>query len=199
MSCDNHLKQIGFGLLQYEDRYGALPPAYTVDADGKPLHSWRTLILPFMEQEELYKQIDLSKPWDDPANMAAFDISLRIYRCPNAKCPPNHTTYLAIAVPGGCFRPGEPRALSEIAHPNSTLMVTEVDAQEAVPWMSPLDATERCVQKLGTKAMLPHPGGAEVLRVDGSVFHMRAGTKPEIIRALITIDSQDDTILEAGY
>src|SRR5262245_60216991 len=51
MYCSNNLKQIGLALHNYHDKYGALPPAYTVDEDGKPLHSWRTLILPFMEQQ----------------------------------------------------------------------------------------------------------------------------------------------------
>ena len=71
MQCNNHLKQIALGLQNYADTFGCLPPSYTVDASGKPLHSWRTLILPFVEQKPLYDQIDLSKRWDDPANEAA--------------------------------------------------------------------------------------------------------------------------------
>jgi type II secretory pathway pseudopilin PulG len=66
--CKNNLKQIGLALYNYEADYHAFPPAYTVDADGKPLHSWRTLILPYLDQQPLYARIDLSKPWDDPAN-----------------------------------------------------------------------------------------------------------------------------------
>ena len=57
----------------YEQAYNALPPAYTVDANGRPLHSWRTLILPYLEQESLYQTIDLSKPWNDPANARAVE------------------------------------------------------------------------------------------------------------------------------
>ena len=68
--CTNNLKQIGLALHEYVQEYDALPPAFTVDAQGRPLHSWRTLILPFLEQEALYKTIDLSKPWNDPANAA---------------------------------------------------------------------------------------------------------------------------------
>src|SRR5690349_18772074 len=70
--CVNNLKQIAMALHDYEQAHNALPPAYTVDALGRPLHSWRTLILPYLEQEPLYKTIDLSKPWNDPANAKAL-------------------------------------------------------------------------------------------------------------------------------
>ena len=73
MQCANNLKQIALALRNYESVYHALPPAYTVDAEGKPLHSWRTLILPYLEQQALYDKIDLSKPWDDPANKEAYE------------------------------------------------------------------------------------------------------------------------------
>ena len=69
--CVNNLKQIALALHNYEQAHKALPPAYTVDANGRPLHSWRTLILPYLEQESIYRTIDLSKPWNDPANAKA--------------------------------------------------------------------------------------------------------------------------------
>lgn len=48
MQCSSNVKQIALAVLNYESAYKQLPPAYTVDAEGKRLHSWRTLILPFM-------------------------------------------------------------------------------------------------------------------------------------------------------
>ncbi len=62
MQCSNNLKQIGLAFHNYHSAYGSLPPAYTVDADGNRLHSWRTLILPFIDQSALVQQIDLNKP-----------------------------------------------------------------------------------------------------------------------------------------
>ncbi|MBC8288680.1 MAG: DUF1559 domain-containing protein, partial [Planctomycetes bacterium] len=48
--CKNNLKQIGIALHNYHEDHGAFPPAYTMDANGQPLHSWRTLILLYLAQ-----------------------------------------------------------------------------------------------------------------------------------------------------
>ncbi len=168
MQCANNLKQIALALRDYESVHHALPPAYTVDAEGKPLHSWRTLILPYLEQQALYDRIDLSKPWDDPANKEAYETTLSVYRCSSADGPANHTTYLAVVTPHGCFQPSEPRKLSEITDdPDLTLMVVEVDSQQGVHWMSPTDASEQWILNLGTMAELPHPGGVQAVCVGG--------------------------------
>ena len=98
--CKNNLKQIGLALHNYLDAYSVLPPAYTVDDAGRPLHSWRTLLLPYIDQQTLYNTIDLSKPWDDPVNATACKTSVPAYRCPSADIPADHTTYLAIVAPG---------------------------------------------------------------------------------------------------
>jgi prepilin-type N-terminal cleavage/methylation domain-containing protein len=82
--CTSNLKQIAVALHNYEEAHKALPPGYTVDVNGRPLHSWRTLILPYLEQA-LYRTIDLSKPWNDPANAQALGTSVPVYRCPEAR------------------------------------------------------------------------------------------------------------------
>src|SRR5262245_2481223 len=49
--CGINLKQIGLALEQYRDTYRYFPPAYVADANGRPMHSWRVLILPYLGQE----------------------------------------------------------------------------------------------------------------------------------------------------
>jgi len=61
MTCTNQLKQIGLALHNYHQAYRCFPPAYVADQNGKPMHSWRVLILPFMECEALYKQYDFNE------------------------------------------------------------------------------------------------------------------------------------------
>ena len=195
MQCSNHLKQIGVALQNYADVHGTLPPAYTVDADGKPLHSWRTLILPYIEEKALYDTIDLSKPWDDPANQAASQTRISIYQCPSADIRPSHTTYLAIVGAGCCFRPAEGRPMAEIKDDQfQTLMVIEVDAQRAVHWMSPQDADVKLVASFGKVAELSHPGGAQALCANGAVRFLRADSDPAALRALTTVAGGDDEI-----
>jgi len=91
--CKNNLKQIGLALHIYHETHGAFPPACTVDANGKPLHSWRTVILPFLGQKDLYESIDLTKPWNDPANAEAFATQVHAFSCPSAKLDTGFTTY----------------------------------------------------------------------------------------------------------
>jgi Protein of unknown function (DUF1559) len=192
MQCANNLKQIGLALILYEEKYGALPPAHTVDAGGKPLHSWRTLILPFMEQTPLYEKIDLSKPWDDPANKVAFDVGVPAYACPSTSGPITQTVYMAVAVPGGCFQPTEPRKLSEITDGrDSTIMVMEVDEKQAVHWMSPTDSIDFDLLNPKSGTRLQHPQGSQAVFVDGSVHFLSTSLKPETLRALITADGKD--------
>ena len=193
--CRHHVKQILLALHMYHDEYRSFPPAYTVDAEGKPLHSWRTLILPYLEQQALYEKIDLSKHWDDPANKQTFESHVPAYMCPKAACPGNHTTYLAVAAPGGCFAPGAARRVSEITDGTAgTLLVVEVNSQCSVPWMQPVDADESLVLSFRPQDELPHEGGTHGGFADGSVRFF-ADTSAEDRRALTTI-SAGDTVSE---
>jgi type II secretory pathway pseudopilin PulG len=197
MQCSNNLKQIGLALHNYHDEYGAFPPAYTVDEDGTPLHSWRTLILPYLEQKSLYEKLDLSKPWDDPANEEAYETPIDAYHCPSAILPPTHTTYLAVVAPNGCFSPTGSRRFSEITDENGlTLMVVDVDAKRHVHWMSPKDIGEGWIVNLRTVEGLSHPGGMQAVRVDGSVRFVSSEASPAALRALVSIDGDDDDIAQ---
>jgi len=61
-SCESNLVKIGLALRAYEAAHGTLPPAYIPDASGKPMHSWRVLILPYLDEQGLYSRYDLTSP-----------------------------------------------------------------------------------------------------------------------------------------
>jgi prepilin-type N-terminal cleavage/methylation domain-containing protein len=168
--CLNHCKQIALALHNYADKYGSLPPVYTVDAAGRPLHSWRTLILPFLEQQALYDRIDLTKPWDDPANAAARATRVPEYQCPSVDIPANYTTYLGLVGNDHCFHPGRACRFADLKGGTSgTAMVVEAAPQHAVPWMAPQDTDGKYLVNLTAESGLAHDPGTHIALADGSV------------------------------
>ncbi|MFO1007882.1 MAG: DUF1559 domain-containing protein [Planctomycetaceae bacterium] len=192
--CKNNLKQIGLALHNYHDQYQEFPPAYTVDEHGKPLHSWRTLILPFIDQELLYQKIDLSKPWNHPVNISAFKAVVPVYECPSVKSEPGMTNYLAVTGENTGIRPERSLKFKEMTDGSSnTLAVVEVNPKHAVHWMSPHDADLALLLGLSReKDNLQHTGGYHVLLFDGSVRYLSIDIQESILRALVSASGNDE-------
>ena len=85
MQCTAGPKPLALAMHNYYDRHGSLPPAYTVDENGKPLHSWRVLILPYIEQNELYNKIRLDEPWDSEYNRQFHGAQISTFQCPTRR------------------------------------------------------------------------------------------------------------------
>lgn len=138
--CQNNLKQIGLALHSYHDAWGSFPPAYTVDANGQRLHSWRVLILPYLGQTALYNSIDLTQPWDSPANARHLAAMPHEFGCPaDAVRGSTLTNYVAVVGDKCVFRGQEPVSIREITDGTSnTILVGEV-AGANIPWMKPDD------------------------------------------------------------
>ncbi len=182
--CKNNLKQIGLGLHCYHDVYGSFPPAVVVDSDGRPMHSWRVLILPFMDYQALYDKYQFDEPWDGPRNSLLHDQMPDVYGCPAFAKGVAHdslegqhlsrlTNYVAIVAPGAVFDGATPSALHEVCDPRDhTLAVAEV-CQHAVNWLSPQDVTPAefltDLRRSVSEANANHVDGLHTLRADGSV------------------------------
>ena len=80
MQTMNNYKEIGLAMLNFESISRSLPPAYMVDDEGKPLHSWRVLILPFVGELDLYEKIRLDEPWDSEWNRQFHDQCPKVYQ-----------------------------------------------------------------------------------------------------------------------
>ena len=183
--CKNHLKQIGLALHNYHHEYGRFPPAYTVGEGGECLHSWRTRILPYLDQTRLSESIDLSKAWDDPANVVAYETVVHQYNYPSNAFLPGLTTYLGISDAGGCFRSADSTSISDITDGTSnTIMAIEAAPVDAVHWMDPHDDDGRFVRRWGTEAETAHYGGGNGLLADGGVHFLSSEFSVDNRRAL---------------
>lgn len=194
MQCSNNLKQIGLALHNYENKYGQFPPAFTLDGEGKRLHSWRTLLLPFLEQADLYSKVDLTKSWDDPANDAVRRVALTVYRCPSSSSQQCQTIYLAVVCAKSSLQPNNGRAITEFVDQLSdTVVVYEAEPSQAVNWMSPEDADEKMFLSLNDKSKTSHAGGRNALFADGHVQFLASKISEEILRGMITLDGGEES------
>ncbi len=188
MACQNNEKQIALAMMNYESVYRSLPPAFTVDANGRPLHSWRTLLLPYLEQNAIYEQIDLNKPWDDPVNLPIGELAISTFVCPSSSGPQvNTSNYVAVVDPSAIFTGATPTTYGMISDGMAnTILVVEVGPDHAVPWMSPDDITLNEYLSLPSKSQ--HAGGSNVAMADGSVRFFSDMTPPEDVQAMLTKD-----------
>src|SRR3990172_4204600 len=92
MTCRNNLKQIGLALHNYSGAHLLLPPSSTSLIDfgvwsPEPtqyhLHSWASLILPFLEETNLEQEIDYDVSALDPLNYEVAGRVVPTYRCPS--------------------------------------------------------------------------------------------------------------------
>ncbi|MBL9124466.1 MAG: DUF1559 domain-containing protein [Planctomycetaceae bacterium] len=183
----NNLKQIAIALLNYESAYRTLPPQYIADEDGRPLHSWRVLILPFLEEQALYAEYDFNEPWDSPKNQQLAARMPRAYLCPGIENPtPGYTSYLASVGPGRAFDGAQACKLTDVADGlSNTIGVLESTTQ--VLWLDPLEGTGPGGPPLGASSPAAHRQGMNVLFLDGSVVNFHGNTSPQVIEALQTI------------
>lgn len=137
--CSNNIRQIMYALHNYHDTYGSFPPAYTTDASGKALHSWRVLILPFLEQSALYYDIRLDEPWDSAYNRQFQRWMPAVYGCPlSPESVSGLTAYQWIVGPDTISDGPTARSMSALVRGTSnTIGVVEVIPSTS--WMEPVD------------------------------------------------------------
>src|SRR5262249_17451828 len=145
----------------------------------------RVAILPYLEQENLYREFKLDEPWDSPHNSRLIDLMPMTYACPSRANPGRGlTTYQALVGTGAGFEGSGGLNISKFTDGiSSTLLVAE--ARQPVPWTKPDDLPFAPDQPL-PELDATHPGGRNVLFGDGSVRFLKTSVAEEVLRALIT-------------
>lgn len=187
--CQNNLRRIGVALQQYSLDHGTFPPAYIEDEEGNRLHSWRALLLPYLD-EVLAEEYDFNEPWDSDKN------SLLAYRMPSVfACPddPDHsnfyTSYVACDGENRFFQGSRPVAPAEITDGLSRTIAVVESSNSEIPWLEPRDSDEDYMAgEIDSVAYSNHPNGANVLFGDGSVEFLTYDIDPRVLRELELIN-----------
>lgn len=192
------LRQIGLAMLAYHDEYGSFPPAYLSDEQGKPMHSWRVLLLPYLGEEALYRSYDFSQPWDGPENSSLIPLMPSIYASP-LDDPLTRSAETGVMVIMGDRTPFPGAGTTNLTDlrdgPENTILAVEV-VSHGTSWTEPLDLDAskmvyqidgRFDQEIGSRI----EGGAHVVFADGDVEFLGENTPRNRVEALVTRDAGD--------
>jgi prepilin-type processing-associated H-X9-DG protein len=187
----NNLKQIGLAMHNYHDANQTFPPAYVADADGKPMHSWRVLMLPYLEQGALFNQYNMNEPWDGPTNSQISSTIIPTYDSPTDAAVGATADYLIVAGPETIFDAAKPAKMAEIVDGTSNTILVVESVGSGIGWSEPRDLSLANLDLTingtpGNSIRSGNAQGASVLFADGSVRFLKNGTDPQVLRALLT-------------
>ena len=212
--CENNLRRIYQAFAEYRDANGAYPPAFTTDAEGRKLHSWRVLLLPFLGEEELFAQIRLDEPWNGDWNSQFHSRTPNVFKC--ASTPEelgDKSCRCAFSVVLGgegsvetAFRAdGRPVAAEEICDGAANTVLC-VERKSPVCWMAPdaeptvervLEENEKPVRERADFGCW-HGRGVNVLMFDGSTRFLSEKIDGGVLRLLLGIADSPPPSTEAS-
>ncbi|NMC21737.1 MAG: DUF1559 domain-containing protein [Thermogutta sp.] len=218
-SCTNNLRQIGLGLHNYHQAMSCFPPGgiehrATIDPKtGRPYGAagrqlgWSLFLLPYVEQQPLYEEIDTGKPFDAPENAEAAATILSLYICPSAtnqrelrqgRGPCDYGGIHGERITGrndppkGMMLYDRSLTVADVTDgTSSTIMVSEDSGFRDGQWINGLNVFDQAYAINQAPAFendirSEHPGGANALFTDGSVHFLKETMDLKVLAALCT-------------
>jgi len=188
----NNVKQILLAMHNYESEKRRFPSQAICDDEGKALLSWRVTILPYLGEEELYRQFHLDEPWDSAHNRRLVERMPNVYADPNADpatTAAGKTTFQVFTGKGTPFaEPAKGPTLRGITDGTSrTIALSEMLPDDAVPWTKPEDRSFDADKPLEGVGNPRRPGGLFIVALmDGSVRMVDPTIDPDTFKAMVT-------------
>lgn len=191
--CQTNLKKLALAMHEYHDKHKVLPLHAIHDKSGKPLLSWRVLILPYLDEQGLYEQFRLDEPWDSPHNKKLIDKMPEVYLHPARPAgeEPFTTHWQVFVGPGAAFE-GQRGVRFGRDFPDghsNTILIAE--AARGVPWTKPEDLPYAPGQPLPRLGGHLAGGGFYVALADGSTRLVLPEVEEATRRAIITRNAND--------
>ena len=213
--CANNQRQIGLAFQNHHSAQMKFPPGVT---DWRPFFggdtsnrnlAWSVFLLPYMEQQNVFDQLDLSLAYDHPDNLAGGAVVIETFLCPSALSPTSssNTVQLAFTDYGGIFgerinSPNNPpkglmifdQALrhADITDGSSnTLIVAEDSQRRNAHWINGLNVFDQAFAINNAPAFendirSNHPSGANGVFADGHVQFLSEQIQLRTLGAICT-------------
>jgi hypothetical protein len=195
-----NIEKIVAAMRQYQAEHGTLPPPYLNGPDGKPAHSWRVLILPYLGYKNLYDRYDFNSAWDSTNNKMLLREMPPVFAAPtdqNAR-DSYETSYMVVVGKKTAFPRDGGVTTSQIgdAH-DRTILVVEVRSN-GVTWMEPTDLDySKMSFAANTGTSCPgtrHPTDFQAGFVDGVARNIPTDTSPEEVNNMLTTNGGEEVL-----
>jgi hypothetical protein len=159
--CGNSVRQMRVALDYYAKNHsGQYPSASIAGPDGRPWHSWRTQLLPYLGEQAFYDSYSWLEPWNGPNNRRLAQYWPKPICCSLEHKPPHTSTFVLVTGPGSAWGDGPPPTLSQLEKlPELTILMLEVK-NTGIHWMEPRDLTidqiMNIVDTTGLASIAPH-------------------------------------------
>lgn len=179
----SNMRQIGLAFHNYMNDHNKFP-RNIVDSNGKVILSWRVALLPYLQQDALYRQFNLDEPWDSEHNKPLMRLMPKTFATDDASLKSFTTPFRAFVGNGSAFENNKDIRPADIVDGFSNTIMF-VEAEKAVPWSKPEEIDfqpNQPLPKLGSR----FGDEFQVVMLDGSARSIPAHTGQDVIKALIT-------------
>ena len=192
ISCMNNLRQIANAMNSYAAEHGNYPPAVVYDPNGKPLHSWRTLLLKHLGEEALHAEYKFDEPWDSQHNLNLLPQCPDVFISPAAASALRaETSYMLVTGKDTVFPSPNSLSPKDIGDGlGKTLLIVEVK-NGIHEWTKPIDIDvtllNHTIGGTGSNAIGGnHADGATAVFCDGTSAWLPTDLDPILLDAVLT-------------
>ncbi len=193
ITCMNNLRRIAKALNSYGAEHGSYPTPTVFDTDGKPLFSWRVLILPYLDESGLHARFNLKEPWDSESNAQLIPSCPEVYISPGALGGRgmSEASYVLLTGPATLFPPAGPLGPQQVSDGLSTTLLVVETQNGANEWSKPFDLdVTQLNSRIGATGSNTiggnHATGATAAFADGTAAWLPADLPPTILDAIIS-------------
>lgn len=208
VNCSNQMRHLALAIMNYESAHQKLPMAVEIGPDGKPWHSWRVAISPFLESNSFANSYDQREPWNGPNN-SSHTYEYNYYATNYCSCPSDQDKRgnLKISTVVVCgnetmFPPDRQVALSEVTDGLENTIILAESVNSDVLFAEPGDLNFSTMSFQVNDLSKPSISswhflqrgpfgkrvrGANVVFADGDCYFMTEEIAVKELKALLTI------------